>query len=249
MSKEINLCSLKEPFPAADIEWREQRSGIDRNGRPWAIVLAYVTNRAIQNRLDAVCGVENWKNQFIPGPGGGVLCCISIRIGGEWVTKWDGADNTDIESVKGGLSDAMKRSAVQWGIGRYLYNLEATFAQIDENGAYRGVAYANESDRKARRNPVYFRWNPPKIPDWALPRAMTPPEEPPKSGTKKKTRSKTDDEQSPITEGEWDRLQGLMKDAGVSPSDFLRKWKVSSPRELRRGLMPRYERWVQEKAA
>ena len=137
MSKEINLCLLKEPFPPEDIEWREQRNGIDRNGRPWALVLAYVTNRAIQNRLDEVCGLENWKNQFIPGPNGGVLCGISIRINGEWVTKWDGADNTDIESVKGGLSDAMKRSAVQWGIGRYLYNLEATFARIDENGSPR----------------------------------------------------------------------------------------------------------------
>ncbi|HQO81115.1 MAG TPA: Rad52/Rad22 family DNA repair protein [Deltaproteobacteria bacterium] len=250
MSKEINLCLLKEPFPPEDIEWREQRNGVDRHGRPWAMVLAYVTNRAIQNRLDAVCGLENWKNQFIPGPNGGVLCGISIRVGGEWITKWDGADNTDIESVKGGLSDAMKRAAVQWGIGRYLYNLEATFAQIDENGMYRGVAYASDSDRKARKNPVYFRWNPPALPDWALPQAKGQSEdEPSKAEGKKKTKPKSGQGAPPITAGEWDKLQHLMKNAGVSPADFLKKWKVSSPRELRRNLMPKYEQWVHEKTA
>ncbi|HPA84937.1 MAG TPA: hypothetical protein PLJ30_09025 [Deltaproteobacteria bacterium] len=40
-----------------------------------------------------------------------------------------------------------------------------------------------------------------------------------------------------------------MKNAGVSPADFLKKWKVSSPRELRRNLMPKYEQWVHEKTA
>mgnify|MGYP002508284444 CR=1 FL=1 len=28
------------------------------------------------------------------------------------------------EPIKGGLSDSMKRAAVQWGIGRVLYNME-----------------------------------------------------------------------------------------------------------------------------
>lgn len=164
----IDFKALTAPFPAEDIEWREQRNGV-KNGKPWTIVLAYVTNRAIQNRLDDVVGPASWKNEFTPGPGGGVLCGISIHIDGEWVTKWDGADNTDIESVKGGLSDAMKRAAVQWGIGRYLYRLEANFAVIDERGNHRGIAYGSDADRKARKNPVYFRWNPPPLPPWALP--------------------------------------------------------------------------------
>ena len=43
--------------------------------------------------------------------------------------KWDAAENTQVEAVKGGRSGAMKRAAVQWGIGRYLYNLEEGFAQ------------------------------------------------------------------------------------------------------------------------
>lgn len=165
----IDFKALQAPFPPEDIEWREQRNGV-KDGRPWAFVLAYITNRAIQNRLDEVVGPLNWKNEFHQGPGGGVVCGISIKDGDQWVTKYDGADNTDIESVKGGLSDAMKRAAVQWGIGRYLYRLEANFAKVSEQGSHRGVAYASDADRKARKNPVYFRWDPPELPAWALPK-------------------------------------------------------------------------------
>ena len=31
----------------------------------------------------------------------------------EWVTEWDGADNSQVEAVEGGLSGATKRAAVQ----------------------------------------------------------------------------------------------------------------------------------------
>ncbi len=156
----IDWNKLGEPFTADEIEWRLQQAG-ERNGKVWAIVVPYVTNRAIMDRLDNTVGPENWRNEFRPGPGGGVICGISIRIGEEWVTKWDGAENTDIEAVKGGLSGAMKRAAVLWKIGRYLYALEESFAQVSENGRERGKT----KDGKP------FRWDPPKLPEWALPQA------------------------------------------------------------------------------
>lgn len=147
----MNIEDLKEPFSVNDIEWRVQQSGMT-NGKPWAMVLAYVTNRAIQNRLDAVCGAEKWKNDFVAGPQGGVLCGISIKINDEWITKWDGADNTKIESIKGGLSDSMKRAAVQWGIGRYLYNLHEGWAKFVEDGCY-----------KCKIENEWYEWNPPAL--------------------------------------------------------------------------------------
>ena len=77
-----------------------------------------------------VCGKAGWRNEYRDIPNnGGVECGISIKIDSEWVTKWDAAENTQVEAVKGGRSGAMKRAAVQWGIGRYLYNLEEGFAQ------------------------------------------------------------------------------------------------------------------------
>jgi hypothetical protein len=155
---EINYQALQGCFPAHEIEWRIQQAG-EKNGRIWAIAVPYVTNRAIQTRLDDVVGPANWRNQFRPGPDGGVMCGISVRVGDEWVTKWDGAENTDVEGVKGGLSAAMKRAAVQWGIGRYLYALEESFAHVHDTGRFRGKT----------RDGTAFRWDPPELPAWALP--------------------------------------------------------------------------------
>jgi hypothetical protein len=75
------------------------------------------------------------------------------------VTKWDGAENTDIEAVKGGLSGAMKRAAVQWGIGRYLYDLDEGWANIHDRGRHS----AKDKNNK------WFKWDPPELPPWALP--------------------------------------------------------------------------------
>jgi hypothetical protein len=159
---EIDYKALQAQFPAGEIEWRLQQAG-EKNGRIWGICVPYVTNRAIQSRLDEVVGPEGWKNEFRPGPGGGVMCGISVRVGDEWVTKWDGAENTDIEGVKGGLSGAMKRAAVQWGIGRYLYGLDESFATVHDQGRFRGKT----------REGKPFRWDPPPLPAWALP-SLTP---------------------------------------------------------------------------
>jgi len=157
----MDLKKLHEPFPAEDIEWRVARSG-KKGEKVWALCLAYVTQRAIQERLDDVVGPENWKNDFKEGPNGGLLAGISIYLSdrNEWVTKWDGADNTQVEAIKGGLSGAMKRAGVQWGIGRYLYNLTEAFCIISDNGKNRG---------KTKEGAV-FNWDPPALPDWALPR-------------------------------------------------------------------------------
>jgi len=153
----MNLNELRKPFPIGDTEWRIQQSGLKGN-KPWGKVLAYITNRAIMERLDDVCGPGNWANQYDRGPEGGILCGISINVDGVWVTKWDGADNTTIEATKGGLSGSMKRAGVQWGIGRYLYKLEEGWANFSDSGKHTAKIQNN-----------YFKWDPPSLPAWALP--------------------------------------------------------------------------------
>lgn len=155
----INFDLLKAPFPEKDIEWRIQSAG-KSGGNIWARCLAYINNRAVMDRLDEVCGPENWQNDFKEHGKEGTVCGISIKIGDEWVTKWDGAEDTKIEAVKGGISSAMKRAAVQWGIGRYLYNLESTNAIISANGRF----FAKLSDG------TEYRWSPQPLPMWALPK-------------------------------------------------------------------------------
>lgn len=160
---EIDFKRLGEPFPAKDVEWRIGRSG-EKDGKVWATCLAYLTARAIMDRLDEVAGPANWRNEYREAPAGGVLCGISLRIDGEWVTKWDGAENTDIEGVKGGLSGSMKRAAVHWGIGRYLYHLEEGFANVHPGGANYAKAKGGQG----------YKWDPPALPSWALPDGEDP---------------------------------------------------------------------------
>lgn len=123
----MDLKKLTDFFSAGDIEFRV---GTANQTKTKGIALPYVTSRAIQNRLDEVCGPENWKNEFAEWKDNHQLCGISIRINNEWITKWDGADDTNFEGTKGGLSSAMKRAAVQWGIGRYLYEVPVIWTDI-----------------------------------------------------------------------------------------------------------------------
>lgn len=172
MSKEIDLSKLAEPFEESDIEWRLSRASM-KGGKVYAWCLAYCTARAIQRRLDEVCGPENWKNEPMTvhelRTVHAIQVGISIRINGEWVTKYDVADPTQIEPSKGGFSGAMKRAGAQWGIGRYLYHLEETFADVSEEGG-KGWIYASLPEKKGGGA---FYWKPPKLPSWALPK---PPE-------------------------------------------------------------------------
>lgn len=157
--KEI-MRELRKPFPEKDVEWRVQRAMKTKKG-PKAVVLAYVDNRAIMDRLDRLFGVAGWKNEFHQWRDKGTRCRLSVKIGDEWVTKEDGADETNIESTKGGFSASMKRAAVQFGIGRYLYDLPETFVDVT-NQRQKGSHYI-------KTNGVEGYWVPPRLPDWALP--------------------------------------------------------------------------------
>ncbi len=141
---------LQEPFPPEDIEWRV---GATNQEKTKGIALAYITNRAIQARLDEVFGPFNWQNQYREWKGTSQICGISIWDDDkkQWITKWDGADDSATEAVKGGLSDSMKRAGYQWGIGRYLYNLENAWVDVEKRG-----------------NSCYLK-SEPKLPAWALP--------------------------------------------------------------------------------
>jgi len=182
----MDYARLREPFPESDIEWRIQSSGINKvTGKPWAKILAYITSRAVMDRLDEVFGVDGWYNEYRPGPSGGNICGISFWSPekNQWVTKWDGAENTDFESVKGGLSNAMKRAAVHLGIGRYLYGLGETFAIIYDptykDAPNFATAYPSRDKANRHEGGVNFRWAPPALPSWALPKG-TKPTPPPK---------------------------------------------------------------------
>lgn len=165
MTQPIDWQALAAPFPAQELEWRVQQARA-QGDRVWVVVLPYVTSRAVQQRLDDVVGPDRWQVRYRPLPTGGMLCGIAILTADGWLTKWDGcgASGSSISpgataDVRGVLTTAMRRAAVQWGIGRYLYRLPQCFARVHERGRYR----ARLDDGRM------VRWDPPELPGWALP--------------------------------------------------------------------------------
>ncbi len=171
---------LSQPFTENNLEWRAQQVG-GTPQKPNVMILAYVTNRAIQSRLDDVVGTFNWKNEFDVLPnsvGDGALCGLSLRFDNEWITKYDGAENTAIEAIKGGLSGAMKRAAIQWGIGRYLYDVDAMWADCLTQEQYKALPYhdkQNYSYGASRDKSVKVYWKPKKLDAKFLPQKYITP--------------------------------------------------------------------------
>ncbi|OMF47749.1 MULTISPECIES: Rad52/Rad22 family DNA repair protein [Paenibacillus] len=205
---------LQDPFPPEEIEWRVGSTNGDKTK---GIALAYVTNRAIQNRLDEVFGVFGWRNEYREWKEKSQLCGISVKVEGEWITKWDGADDSNMEAVKGGLSDAMKRAAYQWGIGRYLYKLENMWVPIKAAG--RSHVLVSE----------------PQLPSWALPEGFQyngkrqtadtpPPQEEPKTEAPKNKNTDNNDKNTTasmlISAAQIKYSHRLKNDKRISDDDF-----------------------------
>lgn len=120
--------NLKAEFPREAISWRAQT--LTKNGDK-ALALAYIDARDVMNRLDDVVGATHWQNRY-EVHGNKTICYLSIEVEqGNWITKADGAGDTDVEAEKGSISDALKRSAVLWGIGRYLYDIPAPWVPCE----------------------------------------------------------------------------------------------------------------------
>lgn len=126
---EETLSKLLEPIAPGMLQFR---AGVVNPAGTRAMALAYIDARTVQDRLDTVVGPANWKTSFHWATVGNAtycVCTLSIHIdrgdlGAEWIGKCDGAGMTNFDPVKGGMSDALKRAAVHWGIGRALYFLD-----------------------------------------------------------------------------------------------------------------------------
>ena len=124
---------LCRPFAAEEIDWRV---GSVNKEKTKGMALAYMDARAVMDRLDGVCGPDGWQCNYTPGVNGSIVCNLGVRMpDGEWLWKADGAGATDVEGEKGMLSDALKRAAVRWGVGRYLYEMKSPWVNL-ENGRY-----------------------------------------------------------------------------------------------------------------
>lgn len=151
---------LRMPFPVNQVSLRigstNKKKRVyetnDKNAKPTkGLPLAYIDARDVENRLDEVFGVEGWQTKYFETVKGRIICELSCLINGVWVTKSDGAGDTGTEGEKGAISDAKKRAAVQFGIGRYLYAIKLNWVDLDQ----------------------YGKFDKPPLPDWAHPEKYT----------------------------------------------------------------------------
>lgn len=131
MANEPDLKGLSAFFSAEEVEWKPQTvaGGV-------ALAVAYIDARCVMDRLDEVLGPENWQDEYQILDDGCVVCRLSILVSGSWVTKCDvGAESEQKDhgdKRKASFSDAMKRAAVKWGVGRYLYSLPTQWVPYDQ---------------------------------------------------------------------------------------------------------------------
>ena len=132
MSKDYDWDALAVDFPQEVIKSRPVGSGVNAD---------YITSRTVMYRLDEIIGPANWQDTYEMGEKGTWVCTLSILINGVWVGKSGAGVNRALtekekgskfedeamrKNIKGGASDAFKRAAVKWGIGRHLYQDKPT---------------------------------------------------------------------------------------------------------------------------
>jgi hypothetical protein len=123
------FAALAAPFDASEVRTRSHA------GRQFH----YITARTAMNRLDNVFGPENWWDEYIPGEHS-VLCRLTVRLpDGSTLTKSDAGGYAGMpdqgDDDKSGFSDAFKRTAVKFGVGRYLYRDGVpVFAKTPDSG-------------------------------------------------------------------------------------------------------------------
>lgn len=149
--------ALAKPFSIRELSWRVG-SVAKNTGRGQA--LPYIDARMVQDRLDDVLGIDAWHDSYIEVLSSGsiisVRCRLSVRLGDCWITKEDAAQLDNIQdasraeiAIKGAYSDALKRAAVKFGVGRYLYSFDAPWVALENDKylprGFDGLAFLTEA--------------------------------------------------------------------------------------------------------
>jgi len=160
------VVALEEPFDPREIKWRVTNTTSDRRRGQ---VIAYADPRAYTDRLNALFTVRGWTREYVVqviqnferkerGNGDGIIsgkivvtCKVTIDglgshtgLGEEWADNENAGTSAEAQ--------AFKRACSCFGLGRYLYDLDGNWVDLDE-----------------RKQPL----SRPRLPDWALPKRNT----------------------------------------------------------------------------
>ena len=112
---------LKKEIP---YKWRVQSFS---KHKPQATCVAYIDSRDVQDVLDKHC---IWSDRYY-SVNGMLFCEITIYADGIEYKRSDAGSESNVEAQKGQSSDAFKRAAVKFGIGRFLYSKKMVYLKTD----------------------------------------------------------------------------------------------------------------------
>jgi hypothetical protein len=156
---------LKKPIPHS---WRVQSYS---KNKPVATVMAYIDQRDLMDVLDAYCEY-GWQKKY-EEVAGNLFCSIGINMP-DGTTQWrsDCGVESNQDAEKGRASDAAKRAGVNWGVGRFLYDMKIQYVTtnakkdagnyphcIDEQGKqiWDLTEYINNKNPNAPKAPVQVK--------------------------------------------------------------------------------------------
>ena len=204
---------LSAPFDPADVDFRPQGQLTDRGQ---GMALAYIDARAVMDRLDAVVGPENWYGfpDVLIADNAVRVVRYGLTIHG--VTKYAIGDAADTEASKSADSDGLKRAAVPWGIGRYLYALPREWVK----GEARGKNWIIPDAEIKRLRAALPR------PQSALGRAVVAQE------TQQGSEATTSTDPAAITEQQQQSIRAAVGRAGMTMDELLNQLDITALTDL-----------------
>ena len=135
---------LKNLTKVIPCQWRVQSYS---KNKPSAQCIAYIDARDAMKLLDEVVGAEKWQDDY-KMVGERRFAGVGIKVGEEWVWKWDTGSESNVEADKGEVSDSFKRACVKWGIGRFLYDKDIVFVDANEIKGEKNYPYPIDKQGK-----------------------------------------------------------------------------------------------------
>jgi hypothetical protein len=92
-----------------------------------ATCVSYIDSRDVQDILDSSC---SWSDRYY-SEAGLLFCEITIYADGREYKRTDTGSESNVDKQKGHSSDAFKRAAVKFGVGRFLYSQKMQYVTAD----------------------------------------------------------------------------------------------------------------------
>lgn len=204
-----------EMLDGLDVEipykWRVQSSG-----QYSTQCVAYIDARDVIDLFNNVVGKSNWQRKY-ETINGVLFCLVGIKMyGDEWVWKSDCGTESNIEQKKGESSDAFKRAAVSWGVGRFLYDLEIVkLKSVIDGKDFKGKDRYVPADEYGKKI-----WDVNQHIQNMKSKKQSSKQEAPKPVPEKQEKKKVEKPDPLASTSDWKEVKTLRENAGYSADDF-----------------------------